>query len=61
MNVYGIINTTQMKIEAEMMRCKKVHYSNHKMNPQNVNRIKVYECVRHTSSAVHKQSIRSHI
>jgi len=33
MKVYGIINTTQMRIEAVITRCKKVHYSNHKMNP----------------------------
>jgi hypothetical protein len=67
MDVYGIINTTQMRIETVMTRCKKVHYSSHKMNSQLVNRINVYVfvclcvCVHHTESAVQKQSIRSHI
>jgi len=51
-----------MRIEAVMTRCKKFHYSSHKMRPQMVNRIKVYVCVvHHTDSAVQKQSIRSHI
>jgi hypothetical protein len=45
-NVYGIISTTEMRIEAVMTRCKKVHYSSHKINTQLVNRIKVCVCVR---------------
>ena len=69
MKVYGVINTTQMRIKVVMTRYIKDHYSSHKMNPQLVNRIKVNicvcvcvcVCVHHTDNAVQKQSIRSHI